>query len=322
MTCSQTTRSSSLRRSVIVVWILVAPARAGLAGVRVQPPGAAAQRGRPGLLSIDIQLKRRADLIPNLVESVKAYARMRGACSRRWPRRGRGRSTPRPSARPPTPSGRCAARWAGCSPWPRPIRSCAPARTSSTLQEELSDTEDKIAAARRYYNNVVQRYNTTQQTFPTALSRGRSASARASSSSSRTRAIGRRSRSSCDAPGADPLQPASHRRWCSGFSLLIRPSSDHGRGLLRRAGRRDRDLHDQLRADLLLRVGPDHRRRLARQAGDEISRACTGCSRTSRSPPGCRRRPLYLIDDTSPNAFAAGRDPEHAYVAVTTGMLG
>ena len=35
------------------------------------------------------------------------------------------------------------------------------------LQEELSDTEDKIAAARRYYNNVVQRYNTSQQTFPT-----------------------------------------------------------------------------------------------------------------------------------------------------------
>ena len=30
---------------------------------------------------------------------------------------------------------------------------------------------------------------------------------------------------------------------------------------------------------------------------------------------------LYLIDDPSPNAFAAGRDPKHAYVAVTTGLL-
>ena len=30
---------------------------------------------------------------------------------------------------------------------------------------------------------------------------------------------------------------------------------------------------------------------------------------------------VYLIDDTAPNAFAAGRDPEHAYVAATTGLL-
>ena len=34
------------------------------------------------------------------------------------------------------------------------------------LQAELSDTEDKIAAARRYYNSVVQRYNTRLQTLP------------------------------------------------------------------------------------------------------------------------------------------------------------
>ena len=34
-----------------------------------------------------------------------------------------------------------------------------------------------------------------------------------------------------------------------------------------------------------------------------------------------RTPPLYLIDDKAPNAFAAGRDPEHAYVAVTTGLL-
>ena len=40
------------------------------------------------------------------------------------------------------------------------------------LQEELSDTEDKIAAARRYYNNVVRRFNTAQQTLPTSLLAG------------------------------------------------------------------------------------------------------------------------------------------------------
>ena len=37
------------------------------------------------------------------------------------------------------------------------------------LQEELTDTEDKIAAARRYYNATVLRFNNRQQTFPTLL---------------------------------------------------------------------------------------------------------------------------------------------------------
>jgi len=40
------------------------------------------------------------------------------------------------------------------------------------LQDELTDTEDKIAAARRYYNSVVQAFNTAQQTFPASLIAG------------------------------------------------------------------------------------------------------------------------------------------------------
>ena len=40
------------------------------------------------------------------------------------------------------------------------------------LQGELTDTEDKIAAARRYYNSVVQNYNTAIQSFPALLYAG------------------------------------------------------------------------------------------------------------------------------------------------------
>jgi LemA protein len=37
------------------------------------------------------------------------------------------------------------------------------------LQQELADIEDKLAAARRYYNQTVYRFNTVQQTFPSVL---------------------------------------------------------------------------------------------------------------------------------------------------------
>jgi LemA protein len=37
------------------------------------------------------------------------------------------------------------------------------------LQQELADIEDKLAAARRYYNQTVYRFNSVQQTFPTLL---------------------------------------------------------------------------------------------------------------------------------------------------------
>jgi LemA protein len=50
------------------------------------------------------------------------------------------------------------------------------------LQQELADIEDKLAAARRYYNQTVYRYNTVKQSFPAVVIAGRSASRSASSS--------------------------------------------------------------------------------------------------------------------------------------------
>ena len=83
-----------------------------------------------GWANIDVQLRRRADLIPNLVEAVKGYAaherevfdevtRARAAVM--------GASGPQAAAEANTCSAR---RSAGCSPSPRPIRSSARPRTS------------------------------------------------------------------------------------------------------------------------------------------------------------------------------------------------
>src|SRR5436305_14021376 len=125
-----------------------------------------------GFSGIDIQLKRRADLIPNLVESVKAYAAheqgvfddVTEARARTLSAQGVGAASDA-AGRTSSALGRL---FAVAEAYPQ-LRA---SENFQRLQEELTDTEDKIAAARRYYNTVVQQYNTAQQTFPASLVAG------------------------------------------------------------------------------------------------------------------------------------------------------
>jgi LemA protein len=125
-----------------------------------------------GESSIDIQLKRRADLIPNLVEAVRGYAKheteaFQAVSEARAHALGARTLADRAAADGETQSalGRLFA-IAEAYPELRAVEAY------TRLQTELSDTEDKIAAARRYYNSVVQRFNTKQQTIPTSLVAG------------------------------------------------------------------------------------------------------------------------------------------------------
>ena len=63
-------------------------------------------------------------------------------------------------------------RSAGCSPSPRRTRSCRRTRTSSQLQTELAETENRVAVSRQVYNDTVLTFNNTVQTFPGARRRG------------------------------------------------------------------------------------------------------------------------------------------------------
>ena len=122
-----------------------------------------------GWANIDVQLRRRTDLIPNLVEAVKGYAaheretfdevtRARAAVM--------GASGPRAAAEANDVLGAAIGKlFAVAEAYPQ-LRA---SENFVALQDELTDTEDKVAAARRYYNATVLRFNTRQQTFPTLL---------------------------------------------------------------------------------------------------------------------------------------------------------
>jgi LemA protein len=122
-----------------------------------------------GWANIDVQLKRRNDLIPNLVEAVKGYAaHERGVFEEVTEARAA-------VARAASPAGAGAADEALGRALGRllAVAEAYPELQASQnfleLQGELTDTEDKIAAARRYYNATVLAYLTAIQTFPSLL---------------------------------------------------------------------------------------------------------------------------------------------------------
>ena len=130
------------------------------------------QRVDQSFADIDVQLKQRHDLIPNLVETVKGYASPRARHARRRHQgaqfgdvgagTGAGLRRREPALRRARPPDRAVGGLSG----PQGQRQL-PAAAG-----ELSDLENKIAASRRFFNNAVQEYNTGIQQMPAALFAG------------------------------------------------------------------------------------------------------------------------------------------------------
>jgi LemA protein len=122
-----------------------------------------------GWANIDVQLKRRADLVPNLVEAVKGYAAHE---AQTFEEVTQARAASQQASGPAQAGQADAALGSALNRLLAVSEDYPQLRASENflkLQQELADIEDKLAAARRYYNQTVYRFNTVQQTFPSVL---------------------------------------------------------------------------------------------------------------------------------------------------------
>ena len=127
------------------------------------------QRTNQAFADIDVQLKQRHDLIPNLVETVKGYAtHERGTLEAVVQARNAAMAAPgveQKVAAENVLTGALRQLFALSESYP----DLKANQNFQQLQAELSDIENKLAASRRFFNNAVQEYNTGIQQFPAAL---------------------------------------------------------------------------------------------------------------------------------------------------------
>src|SRR5918995_961879 len=245
---------------------------------------------------IDVQLKRRYDLIPNLLEGVKKYFRQEQDVLTQI-------TQARSQAMQPQSPGQQAqseARLSGAIGNLFAVAENYPDLRSNTVlidfQEELSSTENKISFARQHYNDSVQSYNTKIQSFPAVI-------------------FARNRRNSLLLIAAflafitlfgyiigwawlgDPLKALAGLAFALVVGVVAGLISYFAGDKMVLAASRAREItHDD--APVLFNVV------------EEMSIAA-----------GLPMPKVFIVDDTAPNAFATGRDPEHAVVAVTSGLL-
>ena len=147
---------------VLVVWVITI--YNGLVAMR--------QRVNQSFADVDVQLKQRHDLIPNLVETVKGYAsHERGTLEAVVKARQMAVAAPNLDQKIQAEnmlSGALRQLFALSESYP----DLKANQNFQQLQAQLTDIENKLAAARRFFNNAVQEFNTGIQNFPAVLFAG------------------------------------------------------------------------------------------------------------------------------------------------------
>jgi LemA protein len=150
--------------AIVVLWLITAYNR--LVRLRNQFRNAWAQ--------IDVQLKRRWDLIPNLVETVKGYTRHEAETlqkvteARAVAQKAAGQGVAKQAEAESALSGALHRLMVVVEAYP----DLKANQNYLALQEELTSTENKIGFSRQFYNDAAMRFNVQTQVFPTSIVAG------------------------------------------------------------------------------------------------------------------------------------------------------
>lgn len=124
------------------------------------------------LSQIDVQLKRRTDLIPNLVETVKGYAKHEKGLFEKVAEERSKLMTASSTEEKAKVNNELSQTLKSILAIAESYPDLKASQNFLGLQEEVSDTENKIAYARQFYNSVVLDYNTKLKLFPNVLIAG------------------------------------------------------------------------------------------------------------------------------------------------------
>jgi LemA protein len=118
---------------------------------------------------VDVQLQRRHDLIPRLVEVVRGYAAHESALFEQLARLRSEAQRASGAAAKSEPESELADALGGAIAVAESYPNLRASQNYLSLQKEIADTEDEISAARFIYNGNVRIFNTRTQTFPVSM---------------------------------------------------------------------------------------------------------------------------------------------------------
>lgn len=149
---------------VVIIAIIIGVTYNGLVKSRMQTQESFAQ--------IDVQLKRRNDLIPNLLETVKGYSKFEQETLSKVIGLRNGIAHETDISKKMAMSDKLEQHLSGIFAVAESYPDLKANQQYLELQEELTNTENKIGYSRQLYNTTVSRYNTKLQTFPTNIIAG------------------------------------------------------------------------------------------------------------------------------------------------------